>query len=64
MKLTFSGSRKVKFKDIRIGDVFEKENVVYIKINDDCSFDILDETIVNCKGWEYLTPKESELIIY
>lgn len=64
MKITFSDSRNVKFKDIGIGDVFESENVVYIKINDDCSFDILNEVVVNCKGWDYLTPKESELIIY
>ena len=64
MKITFSDTHNVEFEDIRIGDVFESENVVYIKINDDCSFDILNKVVLNCTGWNYLIPKDSELIIY
>ena len=64
MKVNFIENAYVNFDQIKIGEVFENDGMIYLKINDIFAFDLLNKRSQYCKGWDTLIPRESEITIY
>lgn len=64
MKVNFIENECVNFDQIKIGEIFETDGIIYLKINDTFAFDIFNKKLECCKGWGTLIPRESEITIY
>lgn len=52
------------FKDLKVGEGFETDEILYIKVGDNCAFDV-----INNKGDFFqptceITPRDCEIIFY
>lgn len=64
MKVNFIENKCVNFDQIKIGEIFETDGMIYLKINNLFAFDIFNNRSQYCKGWDTLIPRESEITIY
>lgn len=64
MKVNFIKNECVNFDQIKIGEVFETRETIYLKINDLFGFDLLNKRPQYCKGWDTLIPRKSEIAVY
>lgn len=64
MKVKFVKNVYVNFDQIKIGEIFETNGIIYLKINETFAFDIFNKKSEYCKGLDTLIPRKSELIIY
>lgn len=51
----------VFFKDLKIGEGFEDSNSLYIKISDDCAFDVVNDEIITFGCDRKITPRDCEI---
>lgn len=56
--------RTVKFKEIKVGEVFEYEEIFYLKISETTAFDVYNNSLENWEDADYLIPRQSELRIF
>lgn len=57
-------TKDILFKDLKVGEGFETDEILYIKVSDNCAFDV-----VNNKGDFFqltyeITPRDCEIIFY
>lgn len=64
MKVNYIGAEYIDFEEVQIGEVFEANEILYLKVDDEYAFDVLNNRVQYCKGWDTLIPKESELTVY
>lgn len=57
-------TKDILFEDLKVGEVFEKDEKLYLKFADDCAFDIIN----NLGNYFYptteITPRDCEIIFY
>lgn len=56
--------RTVKFEEIKIGEVFEWEEIFYLKVSKTTAFDVYNNLLENFEEAEYLIPRQSELRVF
>lgn len=56
--------RTVKFEELKVGEVFEWEEVFYLKVSKTTAFDVYNNLLENFGGAEYLIPRQSELRVF
>lgn len=56
--------RTVKFEEIKIGEVFEWEEIFYLKVSKTTAFDVYNNLLENFEEEERVIPKQSELRIF
>lgn len=56
--------RTVKFEEIKIGEVFEWEEIFYLKISKTTAFDVYNNLLEGFGESECLIPRKSELRIF
>lgn len=56
--------RTVKFEELKIGEVFEWEEVFYLKISETTAFDVYNNLLEGFGETECLIPRKSELRIF
>lgn len=56
--------RTVTFKEIKIGEVFEWEEIFYLKVSKTTAFDVYNNLLENFEEEEYLIPRQSELRVF
>lgn len=54
----------VKFEEIKIGEVFEWEEVFYLKVSKTTAFDVYNNLLENFEQEERIIPKQSELRVF
>ena len=64
MKVNFVENTYVNFDQIKIGEIFETDGIICLKVDDKYAFDIFNNKLQYCKGWDTLIPRESEITIY
>lgn len=64
MKVNFIKNECVNFDQIKIGEVFETDETVYLKIGCQHAFDLFNNKLRFCEEWNNLIPRESEITIY
>lgn len=52
------------FKDLNIGKGFEDSGSLYIKISDDCAFDVVNDKSTLFDFSSRVTPRDCEIIFY
>lgn len=56
--------RTVKFEEIKVGEVFECEEIFYLKVSETTAFDVYNNSLENWKYTECLIPRQSELRVF
>ena len=64
-------SNKVKFEELKVGDVFRSANIVYIKTNcittdsgyDFNAYDLLNDDFCNFRDYEIVEKVDAELVV-
>lgn len=56
--------RTVKFEEIKIGEIFEWEEIFYLKVSKTTAFDVYNNLLENWENTEYLIPRQSELRVF
>jgi hypothetical protein len=64
MKVNFTKTTYVNFDQIKIGEVFETDGTVYLKVGCQHAFDLFNNKLHFCDEWINLIPRESEITIY
>lgn len=64
MKVNFIENAYVDFEKVQIGEIFEVDEIFYLKVDHEHAFDVFNNRLQYCKGWDTLIPKESELTVY
>ena len=64
MKVNFIENAYVNFDQIKIGEVFETDGIVYLKVGCEHAFDLFNNKLHFCDEWINLIPRESEITIY
>lgn len=64
MKINFAKNAYVNFAQIKIGEIFETDGIICLKVDDKYAFDIFNNKLQYCKGWDNLIPRESEITVY
>ena len=65
MKWTDNSIKKdIPFKDLKYGDGFEEDNILYIKIGDDCAFDVINNKGDFFQSDYEITPRDCEIIFH
>lgn len=64
MKVNFIENSYVNFDQIKVGEIFETDGIICLKVDDKYAFDIFNNKLQYCKGWETLIPRESEITVY
>lgn len=59
-----TSQRTVKFEEIKIGEVFEWEEIFYLKVSKTTAFDVYNNLLENFEEAEYLIPRQSELRVF
>lgn len=54
----------VKFEEIKIGEVFECDEIFYLKVSETTAFDVYNNSLENWENTEYLIPRQSELRVF
>lgn len=63
MKINDDTQQTVNFEEIKIGEVFEWQEIFYLKISKTTAFDVYNNLIENFAG-EVVTSRQSELRIF
>lgn len=56
--------RTVKFEEIKIGEVFEWEEVFYLKVFKTTAFDVYNNLLENFEEEKRVIPRQSELRVF
>lgn len=64
MKVKRVNENYIGFEEIEIGEIFEIDDIYYLKVNHEYAFDVFNNQLVCCNGWDTLIPRKSELKIY
>lgn len=56
--------KTVKFEEIKIGEVFECDEVFYLKVSETTAFDVYNNLLENFEEEERIIPKQSELRVF
>ena len=65
MKINNETSQEtVKFEEIKIGEVFEYDEIFYLKVSETIAFDVYNNSLENWENAEYLIPRQSELRVF
>lgn len=56
--------KRILFKDLKIGDGFEDSDSLYIKISDDCAFDVVNDKSTLFDLSSIVTPRDCEINFY
>lgn len=52
------------FKDLKVGEGFETDEILYIKISDNCAFDVINDKNITFDSAVEVTPRDCEIIFY
>lgn len=52
------------FKDLKIGEGFEDWDSLYIKISDNCAFDVVNDKNITFDSAVEVTPRDCEIIFH
>lgn len=52
------------FKDLKVGEVFETDEILYIKVGDNCAFDVINNKGAFFQPTYEITPRDCEIIFY
>lgn len=64
MKVKYIDAAYISFEEVQIGEIFEVDGILCLKVDHKHAFDIFNNRLQCCKGWDNLILKESELIVY
>ncbi len=64
MKINFAENAYVNFDQIKVGEIFETDGTFYLKVGYEHAFDLVNNRLQYCEGWDTLIPRESELTVY
>lgn len=64
MKIMDDTQQTVIFEEIKIGEVFEWQEIFYLKISETTAFDVYNNLLEDFGGSECLIPRKSELRIF
>lgn len=56
--------KDVLFKDLKIGESFEDSDSLYIKIDDDRAFDVINDENIAFDLSSMVTPRDCEIIFH
>lgn len=56
--------RTVKFEEIKIGEVFEWEEIFYLKVFKTTAFDVYNNLLENFEEEKRVIPRQSELRVF
>lgn len=56
--------RTVKFEEIKIGEVFEWEEIFYLKVFKTTAFDVYNNLLENLEEEKRVIPRQSELRVF
>lgn len=64
MKINDDTQQTVIFEEIKIGEVFEWQEIFYLKISETTAFDVYNNLLEGFGETERLIPRESELRVF
>lgn len=64
MKINDDTQQTVIFEEIKIGEVFEWQEIFYLKISETTAFDVYNNLLEGFGETECLIPRESELRVF
>ena len=56
--------KRVPFEDLKCGDGFEVDEILYIKVSDNCAFDVINNKGDFFQSDYEITPRDCEIIFY
>lgn len=54
----------ISFEEIKIGEVFEYEEVFYLKVSETTAFDVYNKLLENFEEEKRVIPRQSELRVF
>lgn len=65
MKWTdYSITKDILFKDLKVGEGFETDEILYIKVSDNCAFDVINNKGDFFQPTYEITPRDCEIIFH
>lgn len=65
MKWTDNSTIKIAlFEDLKVGEGFEKDEILYIKVSDDCAFDVINNRRNFFNSTVEVLRRDCEIIFY
>ena len=52
------------FEDLKVGEGFEKNGILYIKVGDNCAFDVISNRESFIKSSAKVAPRDCEIIFH
>lgn len=57
-------TKDILFKDLKVGEDFETDEILYIKVGDNCAFDVINNKGDFFQPTYEITPRDCEIIFY
>lgn len=57
-------TKDILFKDLKVGEGFETDEILYIKVGDNCAFDVINDKNITFDSAVEVTPRDCEIIFY
>lgn len=57
-------TKNILFKDLKVGEGFETDEILYIKVGDNCAFDVINNKGDFFQPTYKITPRDCKIIFY
>lgn len=57
-------TKDILFKDLKVGEGFETDKILYIKVGDNCAFDVINNKRDFFQPTDEIIPRDCEIIFY
>lgn len=57
-------TKDILFKDLKVGKGFETDEILYIKVSDNCAFDVINNKGDFFQPTYKITPRDCEIIFH
>ena len=57
-------TKDILFKDLKVGEGFETDEILYIKVSDNCAFDVINNKGDFFQPTYEITPRDCEIIFH
>lgn len=57
-------TKDILFKDLKVGEGFETDEILYIKVSDNCAFDVINNKGDFFQPIYEITPRDCEIIFH